>query len=821
MSEETAAQRYRRAKAIVLEALERSADERQSFIDQRCGDDERLREEVLWLMAAAEDSSVDEVPEQFQAAAARALKDVSLEVPLPRNYRLIRRLDQGGMGIVYLAERVDGEIRQRVALKLLHPSGKAGESIAAGRFATEQNILSRLSHPNIARLIDAGVTGEGRPFMATEYVEGERIDHWCARHGSAIGDRLVLFRKVCAAVDYAHRHMVIHRDIKPANILVTPQGEPKLLDFGIARMLDAPEQDGSVPGAEAHALTMAYASPEQISGESLSAASDVYSLGVVLYELLTGVRPFEHVDGDRDLRAAILAGEFESPRECVADDKSVRVARDLDAVVTKAMALQEDQRYASADALADDIRRFLDHRPVRARGNHAAYRARRFVRRHRWGVAAGIGVAAMLLVFFVDREMQLERIAWERDRAEAVTEFMNGMFAGADSLPSRGSEVTVREILDLGAGQLSNVDHDSPAVLGSMYLALGQSYNALGLGEKALPLLREAQAALAPSLPTGQRALIQAEVGAALDSGGQAIEAIEADQRAIELFESASGDFTEDILRVRIRKLRNHANVLDVPLEQTIASLNGVIAEIEARPEAPRDLLFEAKAALVGAHVVDGAASRALETAVQARSLAEELFEEGDPRRLRGRYVHATALLLDDPGTAVEMYKSLVDDYERLIGPSQRLANRIGNFGVALSRVGRDRESMQAFARSAEMIEDLAGRDHYLYRLSISNLAALHLRQGEPREAEALVRTILVDRERRTGRPGGAEIRYQASALDILGSALTLQGRLAEAAEVYGQALALLDLDSGAEWPQLEATISARLTEVERELGSR
>lgn len=821
MNEDSAAHRYRRAKAIALEALDRAPSERQSFIDQRCGDRETLRKEVRWLVEAAEDSSVDEVPERFQAAATQALKNVSLEVPLPRNYRLIRRLDQGGMGIVYLAERVDGDIRQRVALKLLHPSGKTGESLAAGQFKTEQRILSRLGHPNIARLIDAGLTGEGRPFMATEYVDGERIDHWCARHGSGIQERLVLFLKVCAAVDYAHRHMVIHRDIKPANILVTAQGEPKLLDFGIARALDGPDEGGSAIRTQAQALTMAYASPEQISGESLSAASDVYSLGVVLYELLTGIQPFDHVESDRDLHAAILAGEFEAPREQSADAVGGRVARDLDAIVVKAMSCRAEQRYASAEALADDIRRFLDHRPVRARGNHALYRARRFVRRHRWGVAAGIGVAAMLLVFLVDREMQLERIAWERDRAEAVTEFMNGMFAGADSLPSRGSEVTVREILDLGAGQLSSVDHDSPALLGSMYLALGQSYNALGLGEKALPLLREAQAALAPSLPPGQKALIQAEVGAALDSGGRAIEAIAADRRAIELFEAASGDFAEDILRVRIRKLRNHANVLDVPLAQTISELIGVIGEIEARSDAPGDLLFEAKAALVGAHVVDGAASDALETAVQARSLAERLFEPGDPRRLRGRYVHATALLLEDPETAVEMYKSLVDDYERLIGPSQRLANRIGNFGVALSRVGRDRESMQAFSRSAEMIEDLAGRDHYLYRLSISNLAALHLRQGEPQEAEALVRTILVDRERRTGRPGGAEIRYRASALDILGSALTLQGRLDEAAEVYGQALALLDLDSGAEWPELEAAISARLAEVERELGSR
>ncbi|MFW5926921.1 MAG: serine/threonine-protein kinase, partial [Wenzhouxiangella sp.] len=614
MSEESGARRYLRAKRIALEALELDMSERQAFIDRRCGDDSGLRDEVLWLIDAAENPDDDEVPEHFQAATRSALKEVSLEVPLPRNYRLIRRLDQGGMGIVYLAARVDGEIRQRVALKLLHLDATPEESLVR-RFATEQQILSRLSHPNIAHLIDAGVTAEGRPFMATEYVDGERIDHWCSRHRSPVRERLDLFLKVCAAVDYAHRHMVIHRDIKPANVLVTPQGEPKLLDFGIARLLDAPERLESAEPARGEALTMAYASPEQVTGEGLGAASDVYSLGVVLYELLASGQPFEHVRDQEALRRAILEGDFPSPRRRAADGPPV--PRDLDAIVMKAMANRAERRYASVEALASDVRRFLEHRPVRARGDDMLYRSRRFVRRHRWAVAAGVAAAAMLVAYFVEREMQLERIAWERDRAEAVTEFMNEMFAGADSLPSRGSEVTVREILDLGAGQLSNAEDDSPAVLGSIYLTIGQAYNALGLGEKALPLLEEARAALSPSLPVGQRALIQAEVGAALDSGGRAVEAITADETAIELFERAPGDFSEEILRVRIRKLRNHANVLDLPLEETVSALEDLVAEIEADAGMPRELLFEAKAALAGAHVVAQDSRLALETALE------------------------------------------------------------------------------------------------------------------------------------------------------------------------------------------------------------
>jgi eukaryotic-like serine/threonine-protein kinase len=817
MNEDRAAQRYRQAKEIAMAALDRPAEARGRWIRRQCGDDHELIEEVRWLVDAAESEATDEVPEHFQQATEQALRQVSLQVPLPRDYRLIRRLSQGGMGIVYLAERIDGEIRQRVALKLLHVTD-APDDVLARRFATEQQILSRLNHPNIAHLIDAGVTAEGRPFMATEYVDGQAIDRWCRERRSSLAERLKLFLGVCDAVDYAHRHMVIHRDLKPANILVSGDGEPKLLDFGIARLLDDPEatlESDDPDGGKA--LTLAYASPEQIEGSGLSAATDVYSLGVVLYELLTGVQPFAHHERPTQLREAILAGSFETPAR--RDDMPVGgVSRDLEAIVLRAMHKDPESRYESARALADDLRRLLEHRPVQAREGQALYRAERFVRRHRLGVAAAVVMVGLLTAFLIDREAQLQRIAWERDRAEAVTEFINELFAGADSLPSRGNEVTVREILDLGTEQLQGTHHYSPALMGSMYLAIGRAYNGLGLGEQALPLLREAQVALGPSIRIEEQALIQAEVGAALDTAGRAVEAIAADRLALELFDQVQADVTEEVLRVRIRQLRNRANVMDAPLEDTIDGLNAIVRELDRYPELPAELRFEALAALVGAHVFGNQADEALELAEQARALADELHDSDDPRRLRGRYVYANALLLSDPERAVALYADLVDDHERLIGPSQRLANMIGNFGVALSRAGRHRESMDAFARAAAMIEQLVGRDHYLYRLSVSNLAALHLRQGEPAEAEALVREILTDLDWRYQQDGGVETMYRASALDILGSALVLQGRLMEAVTVYGEALELLAEADAGEWDELAATISARRAEVQREL---
>ncbi|MEE4330531.1 MAG: tetratricopeptide repeat protein, partial [Wenzhouxiangella sp.] len=327
----------------------------------------------------------------------------------------------------------------------------------------------------------------------------------------------------------------------------------------------------------------------------------------------------------------------------------------------------------------------------------------------------------------------------------------------------------------------------------------------------------EAQSALDPAITISEQAQIQAQIGAALDSAGRAVEAIAADQLALDLYGRAGDQFSQESLRVRIRKLRNHANVLDIPLEQTIEELSQIIETLQGLPEARGELLFEAQAARVGAYVFQRQAARALEAAIEARELAETLYRQSDPRRLRGRYVHATALMLSDPEAAVAMYESLIDDHRRLIGPSQRLANTIGNLGVALSRIGRNADSMEAFNEAAAMIEQIAGRDHYLYRLSMANLAALHLRESEPEQAESMVREILAEQEQRVERFEGVEAVYRATALDILASALTLQGRLAEAEDYYAQALDLLEDKTDASWPNLEPAIAAKLSEVRRE----
>lgn len=800
---DASAQRYRQARKIALEVLDTAPQDRAARLSALCGEDAALYQEAEWLIQAAEDDSRDEVPEDFQTAARSALQQVSFEIPLPRNYRLIQRIGQGGTGIVYLAERVDGDLHQPVAFKLLHFNETDNEALLR-RFSAERAILARLNHPHIAHLLDGGLTADGRPFLAMEFVDGERVDRWAAGPVSR-AQILQLFLRVCEAVDHAHRHMIIHRDLKPANLLVTEDDEPKLLDFGVAALLDEgrPESD-ALPDL----MTLAYASPEQILGQDLSAATDVYSLGVLLQELLSGQPAFDAGDEDPSaLRQRVLRGQ----RQPLRGRRGQALPRDLTAIIERAVATDAGQRYPSVRALMEDIERHLSHHPVRARGSGLAYRAWRFARRHHAGLLLGLAAVLILAAFLVNRERQLEQIAWERDRAEAVTEFMTGLLTGTDSLPARGGEIAVRDLLDLGAEQLRMAGADNPAALSQIYTLLAQSYNALGLGERALPLLEQAGRTLALQITPAQAAGLQAELGAAYDSAGQAAASIAADEQALALLEQAGAERSPEALAIRIRQLRNQVNIRMLRPEVAEEQLQVVLDELPLWPERADELRFEALAALAGARIARGDHAGALESARQARELAEASYAHNDPRRLKGRHVHATALMQSDPAAAVEMYRQLIVDHERLVGPGQRLANTIGNLGVALSRMDRLDESVEAFERAAAMIEGSAGSDHYLYRLSIMNLALLRLRQDRPAAADALVQKILPGLEERHQRVGGIESFYLASALEVQGSARVRDGRPEDAIRCFRQALDVLDEAAENGWA--DADLRGRIAE--------
>ncbi len=412
---------------LVADALEFPATARAAFLSEACGDDTELLAEAVSLLqhsAAAGDFLGQPACATIRGGDFAGLDGGSLAPgDALGEYRVLSLLGEGGMGEVYLAE--DTRLERRVAVKLL--KRRLDDASLASRFRHERRVLAALTHPNIARLYGGGTSPEGRSYLVMEHIEGERLDQFCERKKLGVPERLALFRKVCAAVAYAHQNLVVHRDLKPANIRVTPEGEPKLLDFGIAKLLE-PEGSGGTQGDVTvtlfGAMTPEYASPEQIKGEPITTASDVYSLGVLLYELLCGQRPFAHLKGRRadelaravceeePLRASTVALRSQVPSSAP-HEPSARLRRllagDLDNIVAKALRKEPLRRYASAASLSDDIRRHCEGLPVTARRDTLAYRTGKFVRRNKTAVGAAVLVALALVGGLVATTLEARR----------------------------------------------------------------------------------------------------------------------------------------------------------------------------------------------------------------------------------------------------------------------------------------------------------------------------------------------------------------------------------------------------------------------------
>lgn len=507
---------WSRISDLVARALELPAAERAAFLAREAGDDS-VREEAASLVEAAVSGAgfLDRLGDRIRRPALSATAAAPEPSRVGRRvgpWRLVEPLGRGGMGTVYLAERADGAFDQRVALKLLRAPLLGSEG--RNRFTAERQILARLEHPAIARLLDGGILPDGVPWFAMEYVEGVPITDACEARDLGIGERLELFLAVCDAVDYAHRSLVVHRDLKPGNVLVTADGEVKLLDFGVAQLL-APDESAS---ADRHPVTPAYAAPEQLRGEATTTATDVWALGVLLYELLTGRRPHDEVIRDEATGTATYGpltvpsermtrddGEVLSAREPAARRAARprrlhgRVAGDMDAIVCKALEPNPLRRYRGAAELADDVRRHQDRRPVRAREPALGYQLRCFVGRHRLEVAAVAIIAFLLLAVAglavhsaLRASADRQRLAQERGKAEAVSEFLLGVFTVADPEEAPGETVSARELLDRGARRVREDLADQPEVQASMLHTLGRAYRSLGLYERADRLLSRA-----------------------------------------------------------------------------------------------------------------------------------------------------------------------------------------------------------------------------------------------------------------------------------------------------------------------------------------
>ncbi len=517
--------RWQKIKKIFSRAVELRGTERDEYLKIACASDNDLMKEVYSLIVFFEkkgplDGSLDKFKISALSSREKTLKNRQIGP-----YRIIQELGYGGMGSVYLCERADGEFKHHVALKLLRTGFTTPEQNR--RFLAERQILALLNHDHIARLYDGGLTEEGQPYFVMEYINGKPIDRYCRENSLTIEKRLELFLKVCDAMEYAHRNLVVHRDLKPANIMVSDEGKVKLLDFGIAKLLDesknfegpqALTQQGFLP------LTPVYASPEQMRGKPITTASDIYQLGVVLYELLTGFRPYE-IDNKSPGEAEQIVCEEVALRPAKAIEKFYALSKkgkdpdpkntgtlgasdvsrfqrklrgDLDMIVMQALRKEPDRRYASVRHLADDIERHLAGRPVSAHPDSWSYRSRKFIRRNKKGVAAIFFIFLLLagyaftLTWHSHRtQAVLAEAEKEKAKSEQVVEFLLGMFEANDPAEAMGATVTAHQLMQRGVQQAEKLS-GQPEVQAQMFNVTGLIYRRLGEYQEAFPLLERA-----------------------------------------------------------------------------------------------------------------------------------------------------------------------------------------------------------------------------------------------------------------------------------------------------------------------------------------
>jgi hypothetical protein len=525
-------QRWQRVSAIFDEAVDVAQNMRAALLDRLCGDDVILRGDVEMLLAADVAATDFDRGVDFARGAVAADWAENEDIESVRAgdrvgpWRLIEELGRGGMGVVWLAERADGQFEQRAALKLIK-RGMDSEGVLA-RFLRERQILARLEHPHIARLLDGGIAADGRPYFAMEYVAGEPLLRYCAERGLKLEERISLFLDICAAVQFAHRQLVVHRDLKPSNVLIGADGSAKLLDFGIAKLLgDEVGSATQTSEVKDRPLTPAYASPEQLTGAPISTATDVYALGAILYELLTGQRPHDLGDAPTsdEIRRLLETTAPPAPSKRATVDAPVAARRlrgDLDTIVLTALKREPERRYATVDALAADLRGYLDGRPIAARPDSGIYRTRKFVARHRIGAAAGVLAVVALLVATAVSWHQLQLARREAVRADneartaqAAKDFLLSTFAGADPYATNGKNVSVRELLESSAEKIDTALAGQDAVRADLHMAVADTFETLDQWPLSKRHFESAAAAYRSYLPADAPQVISAEIGVA------------------------------------------------------------------------------------------------------------------------------------------------------------------------------------------------------------------------------------------------------------------------------------------------------------------
>ena len=812
-------ERWQKANRIFEQAVELSIEERPAFLDERCAGDEDLRAAVeRWLLADADasgflseplikpprssagvSSSADGSSSGAITATvssdsgewAGASKDAA-STDLPERfgpYRLLEKIGEGGMGVVYLALRDDDAFRRHVAVKLIAHEAVSEET--RRRLSLERQILASLDHPWIARIYDGGTTPEGLPYLVMEHVEGEPIDRHCDLQELSLEQRLDLFRKVCAAVHASHQNLVVHCDLKPSNILVTAEGEPKLLDFGIAKLLS---REGAASDATEtrwpRPLTPQYASPEQVRGEAISTLSDVYSLGVLLYKLLTGRRL--HDLGNRSLRQTELHLEQEPTLPSVVaaesgqgEEVARRLRGDLDAVVLKALRTSPGDRYGSAEQLAADLERTLQGFPVEARRGNVRYRAAKFLRRNRWSVAAAAAAFVSLVVFAVSMALMAGRLtreqaklSSEKARLQDVVSFVMRVFKSAGPL-GENKGLTLRDAVDRNTDLIESSLEDQPRVKAGVLAVLGDIYLELGEPEVALSWARKAR-----EIHSERYGTDSLEYASSLNTVGAALREVE------------RLDDSEQLIREALEWFRSHPEAEPSSLVYCLNNLvkvycyredfAGAEADSAEALELAHRLLdddsIESAAAMVNRAVVlrnTGKVAQAETLYKQGLELYRRIQGPGHPYEATLRY--NLALIQRDRGDVEKATASLeAADAQYLEAFGEASSHRVRP-NLALGKMVADQgdaERALPYYREAVRVAIASGANPGYVRRSALDFSSFLLKHGQCRGGEDLLRASLDHIRQRA-----AENWRHYEVEGRLGECLLRQRRLKEARE--------------------------------------
>ncbi len=831
------AERWSLVQQLFHDASEQPLAERDAFLQTATAGDAELAAQVLAMLRADADS--DSMLDLGLAPTARRILETERGALPPETmfgpYRLVRQIGEGGMAVVYLASRED--LGSTAAVKLLHHAWLS--PARRDRFASEQRTLARLNHPGIAHLYDAGALGDGTPWIAMEYVDGETLTAYCQTRALSIDDRLRLFRDVCDAVQHAHAHLVIHRDLKPSNILVTPEGRVKLLDFGIAKQLEASDADASRTRTGLQLMTPAYAAPEQVRGELTGVYTDVYALGVVLYELLAGKLPFDLTGRTPGEAEALILGTPPDRPSIAArastggSDAGTAAWADLDVLCLTAMHHEPARRYRSVDALVRDVDHYLRKEPLEARPDSAGYRLGKFARRHRSTVAAGAVVLAVVIglstLYAIRISAARDTAVTEADRAQRIQRFTLSLFEGGEQSSEPGDSLRAVTLVERGVVEAATLAAD-PVVQAELYQTLGGIFQKLGRLDRADTLLQRSLVSrrmLSPNHPDVARSLVALGLlrveQARLPEGEQLVReglalsrrVREPGHRDIAVATSALGRVLEeratyaDAITVMREALKLHAAIAPVSPDVAAAATQlgndyfyagdyvGADSLFRRSLAVARDLYGDRHPLVADALVNLGAVRFQRGDYAEAERLDREgleiiqrVYGPDHPRTAAALTMLGRSLVAESRfNDAVPLVKQALAIQERVYGPvSPKVASTVNELGIIALREKKYDDADAYFARNADIYRLVYKEPHNLLGTALANRGSVYSARGDNVMAERYFRQAYDVFVKTVG-----ATHLDAGIVQVkLGRVLLRQQRFADGARESGAGLAIL-----------------------------